>query len=139
VNPLPWIQLAVTLLTPLLVLAVAWGRLNERDRARAEADAEQRRQSEKTAAELLAAVKAVDAKVETMRDRAAAHDTRISNHDTQIETLRDDARQLRALHESFVAESRDARHKLRDDLNVLALRIERASSAPPPPSRKTRG
>lgn len=137
-NPLPWIQLAVTLLTPLLVLAVAWGRLNERDRARAEAEAEQRRQSEKTAAELLAAVKAVDAKVETMRDRAAAHDTRISNHDTQIETLRDDVRQLRALHESFVAESRDARHKLRDDMNVLALKLERASSAPPAP-RRTRG
>lgn len=137
-NPLPWIQLAVTLLTPLLVLAVAWGRLNERDRARAEADAEQRRQSEKTAAELLAAVKAVDAKVETMRDRAAAHDTRISNHDTQIETLKDEMRQHRALLDAFVGESREARHKIRDDLNVLALRIERASSAPPPP-RKTRG
>lgn len=137
-NPLPWIQLAVTLLTPLLVLAVAWGRLNERDRARAEADAEQRRQGEKTAAELLAAVKAVDAKVEAMRDRSAAHDTRISNHDTQLETLKDDMRQLRALHEAFVGESREARHKLRDDMNVLALKIERASSAPPPP-RKTRG
>jgi len=138
VNPLPWIQLAVTLLTPVLVLAVAWGRLNERDRARAEAEAEQRRQSERTAAELLAAVKTVDTKVETMRDRSAAHDTRISNHDTQIETLKDEMRQHRALLDAFVGESREARHKLRDDMNVLALKIERASSAPPAP-RKTRG
>lgn len=126
-NPLPWIQLTVTLLAPLLVLAVAWGRLNERDRA-----------NEKTTAEILGAIKSVDAKVETMRDRSAAHDVRISSHDTLIETLRDEVKALRALVDVTNTEHRAGLHKARNDLAELTLRLERLSSTPPAP-RPRRG
>lgn len=126
-NPLPWIQLAVSLVTPLILMAVAWGRLNERDRA-----------NEKITAEILGAIKSVDTKVETMRDRSAAHDVRLSSHDTLIETLRDEVKALRALLDVTTNEHRAALHKTRNDLAELSLRFERLSSTPPAP-RPRRG
>lgn len=85
-NPLPWIQLAVALLTPLIVLAVAWGRLAERDR-----------ESEKTTDKILRAIESVDSKLDAIKEKLATHDTRISTLVTRFEALDAEFRRLQTL------------------------------------------
>jgi septal ring factor EnvC (AmiA/AmiB activator) len=116
-NPLPWIQLAVTLLTPLIVLAVAWGRLSERDR-----------ETEKTTEKILKAIEGVDAKLETIKEKLATHDTRISTLDTRLASLDSEFRRLETLVSVIQA-----------DVRAQGLDIQRNSIlAPAPITRKTK-
>lgn len=85
-NPIPLIQLAVALLTPLIVLAIAWGRLSERDHA-----------TERITEKILKAIESVDAKLEVIKDKLAVHDTRISTLDTKLAALDSELRRLEAL------------------------------------------
>jgi septal ring factor EnvC (AmiA/AmiB activator) len=112
-NPLPWIQLAVALLTPLIVLAVAWGRLSERDRA-----------AEKITDKILKAIESVDAKLEVIKDKLAVHDTRISTLDTKLTAMDSELRRI----ESIVS-------TLQSEVKSHGLDISRNSSITPAPKR----
>lgn len=114
-NPIPLIQLAVALLTPLIVLAIAWGRLSERDR-----------ESEKTTEKILRAIESVDAKLDAIKEKLASHDTRISTLVTRFEALDAEFRRL----ETLVA-------VVQGEVKTQGLEIHRNSILQPAP-RKSR-
>ena len=112
-NPIPLIQLAVALLTPLIVLAIAWGRLSERDHA-----------TEKITEKILRAIESVDAKLEVIKDKLAVHDTRISTLDTKLAALDSELRRI----ETIVS-------VIQGEVKTHSLEIQRNSQIAPPPKR----
>lgn len=104
-TPLPWIQLAVTLLTPLVVLAVAWGRLAERDRARTETDAR-----------ILSAIDGIRTRIDGAAERLGSHDTSITVHGSRLDALTAQLTAMSGRLDAHITESREARHALRGEL-----------------------
>lgn len=129
-NPLPWIQLGLTLVTPLIVLAVAWGRLNERDRAR-----------ETTDKSILDGIKELNGKFDDLRAKTAAHDTNLAVQESAIAAIRVDLAALKTSIDANVSTDRQLRHEMREQFqrlhNDLELRLEQhISQTPPPPPRR---
>lgn len=128
-NPLPWIQLAVSLLAPLIVMAVAWGRLTERDTARSGVD--QR---------ILDGIKELNGKFDDLRVKTASHDTDLAVLESSLTTLRSEIAAMKTTIDSNVATDRNLRHEMRGEfqklINELSGRFEQFASQPPPPPRR---
>lgn len=128
-NALPWIQLALTLVSPLIVLAVAWGRLTERDHQHEEVDKS-----------ILAAIKEVATKVDALSGKTAGHDTDLALLESSINTIRSDLTAMKALVDTNAGTDRQLRHEMREQfqrqINELSLRVEQRASQPPTRSRR---
>ena len=130
-NPLPWIQLAVSLLAPLIMMAVAWGRLSERDNARSEVDKR-----------ILDGIKELNGKFDDLTAKTAAHDTDLAVLESSLNALRAEITSMKSTIDANAATDRGLRHEMRDQfqrqLTELTVRVEQYASQPPPPPARPR-